>query len=285
MKTSLNMNNRSIAFQGEFGAYSEEAAFKYFGNSIQTIGCKTLSDVFQILEENKVDFAIVPVENSIEGSVGQAYDLLLEYNLKACGEVFHKIKHCLISFPNVDLKSIKTVYSHPQALGQCRKFLEELKCELIPFYDTAGSVKMIKEKNLRNAAGIASERAAKIYGLNVIVEGIETNHNNYTRFLILSKKDSEPTGNDKTSIIFTTKHVPGALHKALGIFSVSDINLTKIESRPIVGRPWEYNFYLDFEGHHKDKIVSMALEILKHNSLFIKIIGSYPKAKEDFSKE
>ena len=276
---------KRIAFQGELGAYSEEGAFKYFGNSIKTIGCKTLSDVFQNLKEDKVDFAIVPVENSIEGSIGQAYDLLLTYNLKACGEVFHRIKHCLISFPNTDLKSIKTVYSHPQALGQCRKFLEELECEIIPFYDTAGSVNMIKEKNLRNAAGISSARAARIYGMKVIVEGIETNHNNYTRFLILSKKDSEPTGNDKTSIIFSTKHVPGALYDALAIFSVSDINLTKIESRPIVGRPWEYNFYLDFEGHHKEKLVGVALEILKRNSLFMKMIGSYPKAKETFSKD
>jgi prephenate dehydratase len=141
---------------------------------------------------------------------------------------------------------------------------------------------MIKE-NLRNAAGIASERATRIYGIKVIVEDMETNHNNYTRFLILSKKDSELTGNDKNSI--TNKHIPGALYKALGIFSVSDINLTRIESRPIVGRPWEYNFYLDFEGHYKDKIVSEALEILKHNSLFMKIIGSYPKAKDNFSKE
>jgi len=183
------------------------------------------------------------------------------------------------------LKSIKTVYSHPQALGQSRKFLEELKVKIIPFYDTAGGVKMIKEKNLKNAAGIASKMAAKIYGMKVIAEGIETNHKNYTRFLILSKKDSEPTGNDKTSIIFTTKHTPGTLYKSLGIFSMSDINLTKIESRPLVGKPWEYNFYLDFEGHKTDKIISEALEILKHNSLFVKIIGSYPKAKENFANK
>ncbi len=274
-----------IAFQGEHGAYSEEAAFNYFGNSVETIGCKTFSDVFQILENDKVDYAIVPVENSIEGSVGQTYDLLLKYDLKACGEVFHRIKHCLISFPNTDLKSIKTVYSHSQALGQSRKFLEELKVETIPFYDTAGSVKMIKEKNLKNAAGIASKIAAKIYGMKVIAENIETNHQNYTRFLTLSKKDSEPTGNDKTSIIFTNKHSPGALYKSLGIFSMRDINLTKIESRPLVGKPWEYIFYLDFEGHRTDKIISEALEFLKHNSLFVKIIGSYPKAKENFANK
>jgi len=274
-----------VAYQGEPGAYSEEATFKYFGNSIETIGYKTLSDVFQILEENKVDYSTVPVENSIEGSVGRAYDLLLEHDLKAFGEVFHRIKHCLISFPNTDLKSIKKVYSHPQALGQCREFLEENELVTIPSYDTAGSVKMIKEKNLRNAAAIASERAAKIYEMKVLAEGIETNHQNYTRFLILSKQDSEPTENDKTSVIFTTKHVPGALYKALSIFYASDINLTKIESRPIVGRPWEYNFSVDFEGHRKDKLVKEALEILKHNSLFMKMIGSYPKAKENFANK
>ena len=273
-----------VAFQGERGAYSEEAALKHFGNSVETVPCKTLTDVFQSLEEDKVDFAIVPVENSIQGSVGQAYDLLLKYDLKACGEVFHRIRHCLISFPDNDLESIKKVYSHPQALGQSRVFLEKLKVEIVPFYDTAGSVKMIKEKSLKDSAGIASKTAAKIYGMKVLAEGIETNHQNYTRFLILSKKESEPTGSDKTSIIFTTKHDPGTLYKSLGIFSHGNINLTKIESRPILGRPWEYSFFVDFEGHHEDKIIKETLEILKHNSLFMKVIGSYPKAKENFGR-
>ena len=273
-----------VAFQGEPGAYSEEAAFRYFGNSIETIPRKTFSDVFRVLEEDEVDYSIVPVENSLEGSVGRTHDLLLRHDSKACGEVLHRIRHCLISLPGTDLESVKSVYSHPQALGQCREFLEGLKCAIIPFYDTAGSIKMIKENDLRGAAGIASERAAGIYEMKVIKEGIETNHQNYTRFLVLSEKDSEPTGTDKTSVIFTTKHVPGALYKALGIFAVSDINLTRIESRPIVGRPWEYSFFLDFEGHRKDRIIREVLEILKYNSLFVKVIGSYAKAAVDFSE-
>jgi chorismate mutase/prephenate dehydratase len=140
---------------------------------------------------------------------------------------------------------------------------------------------MIKKNKMKNAAGIASERTANIYGMKVVANNIESNKQNYTRFLILSGKDSEPTGNDKTSVIFTAEHTPGALYKAIGIFAVSDINLTKIESRPISGKPWEYNFFLDFEGHREDRIIKEALEILKHNALFLKIIGSYPKAKRN----
>jgi len=273
------MRKIKVAFQGEPGAYSEEAAFLYFGNSIGTIGCKTLSDVFQILEGNKVDYAVVPVENSLEGTVGGTYDLFLKYNLKPSGEIFHRIRHCLISFPEGNLKSIKIVYSHPQALGQCKEFLERQKYETIPVYDTAGSIKMIKEKKLKNSAGIASERAAKIYGMKILKKNIETNHQNYTRFLILAKNKTKPTGNDKTSLIFSTKHAPGALFKALKAFAIRKINLTKIESRPIIGKPWKYNFIVDFEGHKDDKKIKEALKDLKKSTIFLKIIGSYPKAK------
>ena len=275
----MDIKKIKVAFQGEPGAYSEEAAFLYFGNFIETVGCKTLSDVFQILEKDKVDYAIVPVENSLEGTVGGTYDLFLKYNLKPDGEVLHRIRHCLISFPRKNLKSLKRVYSHPQALGQCKEFLEKHRYEAIPVYDTAGSVKIIKEKRLKNSAGIASERAAKLYGMKIIKKGIETNLQNFTRFLILFKKETKPTGNDKTSLIFSTKHVPGALYRALMAFAVRKINLTKIESRPIIGRPWEYNFILDFEGHQEDKKIRETLKDLKKSKTFLKIIGSYPKAK------
>lgn len=269
-----------VAFQGEPGAYSEEATFKYFGNLIKPISCKTFLDVFQVLEKDKVDFAVVPVENSLEGTVSGVYDLFLKYDLKPCDEVYHKISHCLISFPNENLKTIKKVYSHPQALGQCRKFLERFHWEIIPTYDTAGSVKMLKEKGLKDSAAIASQRAAKVYHMKILKRGIETNQRNFTRFFIISKKERKPTGQDKTSIVFSIKHQPGALYKALGIFAVSNINLTKLESRPVIGKPWQYNFFLDFEGHWKDKIIRQTLEILKHNCLFMKIIGSYPRAKK-----
>lgn len=268
-----------VAFQGESGAYSEEAALKFFRKNIETKSFLSLPEVFRAVEKREVNFGIVPVENSLEGSIGQTYDLLLESNLKIFGETIFRVSHCLIANKEADLNSIKRVYSHFQALGQCQKFLKKSKWEAIPVYDTAGSVRMIKEKKLLDSAAIAGERAAKIYKMKILAREIESNPKNFTRFFILSKREPKATGNDKTSIIFSTKHVPGALYRALGIFAVANINLTKIESRPIIGKPWQYNFYLDFEGHYKDKIVREALEILKQNCLFLKIIGSYPKAR------
>jgi chorismate mutase/prephenate dehydratase len=276
----MALDKIKVSFQGEFGAYSEEAAFKFFGDMINTFPCKTLADVFKTVEEKKVKYGIVPVENSIEGSIFQTYDLLLQSNLKICGEKILRVAHCLISFDK-EITSVKEVYSHPQALAQCRKFLEELGCIMTPTYDTAGSVKMIKERNLRNAAAIASERAAQIYGMNVLARHLETNPQNYTRFLVIFSRDHKMTGNDKTSIIFSTKDIPKALLKALVPLAKRNINLSKIESRPIIGKPWEYNFYLDFDGHRREEKVQKALKELGVNSTFLKILGSYPKAKED----
>ena len=273
-------NKIQVSFQGEIGAYSEEAAFKFFTDKIKTFPCKTLADVFKTVEEKRVKYGIVPVENSIEGSILQTYDLLLQSNLKICGEIVLRVAHCLISNEK-GINSVKEVYSHPQALAQCSKFLEKLKCIVTATYDTAGSVKMIKERNLKNAAAIASERAATIYGMNILARHIETDPNNYTRFLIIFSRDSKEMGDDKTSIIFSTKDIPRALFKALEPFAQRNINLTKIESRPIVGKPWEYNFYLDFEGHRREERIRKALEELKMNSTFLKILGSYPKAKEN----
>jgi len=273
-------NKIQVSFQGEIGAYSEEAAFKFFTDKIKTLPCKTLADVFKTVEEKRVKYGIVPVENSIEGSILQTYDLLLQSNLKICGEIVLRVAHCLISNEK-RISAIKEVYSHPQALAQCRKFLEKLNCVITSTYDTAGSVKMIKEKNIKHAAAIASERAAAIYEMNVLASHIETNPNNFTRFLIIFSTDSKKSGNDKTSIIFSTKDIPKALFKALEPFAERDINLTKIESRPIIGKPWEYNFYLDFEGHRSEERIKKALKELGINSTFLKILGSYPKAKEN----
>lgn len=268
-----------VAFQGEVGAYSEEAAFNFLGNSIQTIPCKNLSDVFKAVEQSRVNFGIVPVENSLEGSIGQTYDLLLHSRLKISGETAWRIRHCLIVSPGIKISQIKKIFSHPQALGQCRKFLEKYQWETIPTYDTAGSVKMLKEKRLKNAAAIASARAAKVYGMEILKRGIETNHQNFTRFFVISKEDKKPSGQDKTSIVFRAKHRPGALFELLREFASSKINLAKIESRPIVGRPWEYSFYLDFEGYQKETRIKRALNNIKKLSTFLKILGSYPKMK------
>jgi chorismate mutase/prephenate dehydratase len=269
---------KTVAFQGEPGAYSEGAAFQFFGAKTKVKPCKDFKDVFDSVCMQETQFGIVPIENSLEGSVPQNYDLFLRYDLKVCAEVIFKIEHCLITIPGTSLEDIKVVYSHPQALGQCRSFLEDFGRELIPTYDTAGSVKMIKEKNLKNAAAIASERAASIYGMHIIAKDIADNRENYTRFFVLDTKDMTPTGKDKTSIIFSAKHEPGSLYHALGEFAKRSINLTKIESRPTKKTAWEYNFYLDFEGHRSEIKCCEALTALERYAIFVKILGSYPKA-------
>ncbi len=265
-----------IAFQGERGAYSEIAAIKYFGINIEIIPCKTLADTFYVAE-NEADFAIVPIENSIEGSVNEACDLLLITNLKIVGEIYVKIEHALISYHENTLKDIKRVFSHPQALAQCRKFISKLNLEAIPYYDTAGSVKMLSENYIKDAAAIASKRAAELYNMKIIAENISDEENNFTRFIVLGKKEAKSSGKDKTSIIFATKHEPGALYKALEEFAIRNINLTMIISRPIKGKPWEYNFYVDFEGHINEEKIIDCLNGLKKKTTFLKILGSYPR--------
>ena len=271
-----------VAFQGEIGAYSEEAAFKFFGGKIKTLPCQTFSDVFEMVEKGYVDFGIIPIENSLEGTVtvGQNYDLLLKSELKIFGEEILKISHCLIVNQGVKINSLKKVYSHPQALGQCREFLEKLKLKAIPVYDTAGALKMLKEEKAKETAAIASERAGKIYQMKILKRAIETNQQNFTRFLIISRKEAKKAKNSKTSIAFFLRNVPGALLKALEGFAKRKINLTKIESRPIMGKPWQYHFYLDFEGHKESQKVKEALEELKEKTLFSKVLGSYPATKK-----
>jgi chorismate mutase/prephenate dehydratase len=269
-----------VAFQGEPGAYSESAVYSFFGHSCQSIPRVSFADVFKSVEIGEAEFGVVPIENSIEGSVNQVYDLFTMYDHKVCGEIILKIAHCLIANPGTKLEDVKVIYSHPQALAQCRSFLGNLKCEMISTYDTAGSVKMIKEKGLMNAGAIAGERSAQIYGMDILARDISDNPHNYTRFFVLSHQDAPPTGNDKTSVIFSTKHIPGALYQALGEFAKREINLTKIESRPTKRRPWEYNFYLDFEGHRSEKKCAEALEGLRSKAVFVKVLGSYPKAPE-----
>lgn len=274
------VENELIAFQGEHGAYSESAIYSFFGSEVQTKPCRSFSEVFKKVKEGGVSYGVVPIENSIEGSVTQVYDLFLEYDVKVCGELILRIIHCLIANPSVLPESIGVIYSHPQALAQCRHFLERSGCAMISTYDTAGSVKMIKNRRMNNAGAIASEQAARIYEMNVLKRDIADVSNNYTRFFVLSQTEVPPSGEDKTSIIFAVDHLSGALHRTLGELAIRKINLTKIESRPTKQKPWEYNFYLDFEGHSKVKMYREALEGLRSRSIFLKILGSYPKAKE-----
>lgn len=279
MILSKGVQETTVAFQGEIGAYGEEAAFQFFGSSIQVKPCESLDNVFRLVEQGDANYGVVPIENSLEGSISQVYDLLLDSGLKVCGETELRINHCLIANLEAHLGLIKRVYSHPQALAQCRAFLKHLGGELIPTYNTAASVKMIKEKKMIDGAAVASARAAEIYGMKILAREIEDNPNNFTRFFILAQQDAPPSGNDKTSIVFAVKHKPGTLFTFLSELAARNINLTKIESRPTRQKPWEYNFYLDFEGHCQDKLSQEVLESLERVSLFVKVLGSYPKAK------
>ena len=266
-----------VSFQGERGAYSEAAAKSFFSEEIETVPLTTFAEVLEQTSTDKTEYSILPVENSLEGSVGESYDLLYSTSLNVTGEIYHRIEHCLIG--NGKLDEIDTVYSHPQALGQCRKFIEKHNMKTIPAYDTAGSVKIVKELNKKNCACIASKAASTIYNMPIITENIANNLNNYTRFLILSKKESVETEKDKTSIIFSIKHEPGSLYRIIENFHSNRVNLTKIESRPTKENTWEYNFYVDFEGHEKNSQIIEMLEKIKQESLFMKVLGSYPSAK------
>jgi len=287
----------TIGFQGEHGAYSEEAIFKQFGKDVKTVPAASIHEVFALTEAGAVDLGVVPVENSVEGSINETYDTLLSSNLTVIGEVVLRVVHCLIALRAAKLEGIKVVYSHPQALAQCRNFVTSLGVEPMVTYDTAGSVKMIKEKRLKGAAAIAGERAAAIYGLKVLRKGIEDYSTNSTRFLVVSRETSPDPGREraarprrigvsqgsKTSLIFAVPHTPGSLYNALEVFARAKINLTKIESRPTKERPWEYYFFVDFQGRRDDKKVVDVLTELAAKTAFLKVLGSYPRSRADRS--
>jgi chorismate mutase/prephenate dehydratase len=279
IRASKGVQGLDVGFQGEPGAYSQEAAVSFFGPSVETGPFDSLEEVFKAVEDGALPHGMVPVENSQVGSITRCYDLLLDSNVMVSGETLIRISHCLIANRGVPLDAIKKVYSHPQALGQCQGYLKQLGIEVVPAYDTAGSVRMIKEQKILDGAAIAGARAAAIYDMDILAREIEDNRSNTTRFFVLSKQDSPTTGNDKTSVVFLLQHKPGTLYEALRVFSERNINLTKIESRPTRQKPWEYNFYLDFEGHREDPAVKETLEKLKGLTLFLKVLGSYPKAK------
>jgi len=268
-----------VAFQGERGAFSEDAVITFFRDA-EFLPCSYLSDVFEAVLTDRADFGVVPVENSQAGSINDTYDLLLSYPLNIFGEINLRIRHCLMALPGQSVDEIRTVYSHPQALAQCEEFLRKLSAEVVPTYDTAGSAKRIEEEGLRRYAAVASRRAAQIYGLEILAEKIETNVNNYTKFFVIAKEEAEPTPKSKTSLVFGTKNIPGALYASLGAFATRGINLTKLESRPSKRKPWEYVFYVDFEGHISDKACQEAIRELKRKTSFNRILGSYPRAED-----
>ena len=271
-----------VAFQGEAGAYSEEAGYGYFG-SVEMMPQESFDAVFAEVASGRCQSGLIPIENSLAGSIHHNYDLLLRHELHIVGEYFLRVRHCLIGFPDVALSEIKEVISHPQALGQCDGYLRELGVKTRPVYDTAGSVKILKASDERKVAAIASKRAAEIYEMQILQEGIEDNPENYTRFLEIATQPARPTGEVKTSIVFSLKNIPGALFKALSVFALRDIDLTKIESRPLAGKPWEYLFYVDFLGALGDQSVQRALDHLSEYALMLRALGSYSKSRLDTS--
>lgn len=262
------------AYQGEPGAYSEEAGYAYF-DEVEMVPKESFDAVFTAVIRGECESGLIPIENTLAGSIHQNYDLLQQHDLHIVGEHFLRVKHCLIGFPSVALSDVKKVISHPQALGQCAGYLQKLGVKTKPVYDTAGSVKLLKESGDTTMAAIASQRAAEIYKMKILQGGIEDNPENYTRFLEIAPTATTPVGKTKTSIVFTLKNQPGALFKALSVFALRDIDLTKIESRPFAGKPWEYLFYVDFIGSRESGSVQNALNHLSEYALFMRIFGSY----------
>jgi len=270
---------RKIAFQGESGAFSEEAALKLLG-SVELLPCVSFDSMFEAVKSGECDGCIAPIENSLAGSVHANYDLLLQHDFYIIGEIFLRIVHNLIALPGVSFEQVRKVYSHPVALAQCRKFCREFRhLEQVSEYDTAGSVKMLRDQGLRDGAAIASIRAATVYGASVLRTEIEDNKENYTRFLLLSRDAKPQPSANKTSIVFSTRNEPGMLFRCLAAFALRDIDLTKLESRPLHGKPWEYFFYVDFIGNVEDPNCKNALRHLEEMTTFLRILGSYPSAE------
>ncbi len=279
-----------VAFQGERGAFSEEAARRILGKTFEPCPKREFEQMFEAVIRDEADCAIVPMENTLAGSVIKNYDLLVDYDLEVIGEVVLRVAHNLIAAKGTRLASVRKIYSHPVALAQCEDFLRRLRgevpsLEVLPAYDTAGAVKMVVENGRRDEAAIASHIAATTYHAQILAAGIESNPQNFTRFFVMARPDRRktiPLKNRakalKTSIVFRTTNKPGALFHALEAFAKGKIDLTKIESRPIVGRPWEYSFYLDFLGDRNTPAARRALASLTYVAESLRIFGTYPRA-------
>ena len=268
----------TVAVQGERGSYSEVAATRLLRDKITLRCCEHFEEVFRLTAKKDTQYCLVPLENSLSGSIHKNYDLLLRYKLKISREINLQIKHNLITAPDVSFEEINTVFSHPVALDQCERFFEKFPRLLKrSAYDTSGSVKRIVEENLRDCAAIAGRQAAEYYGGNIVMRGIQDNRENFTRFVLLGSELETTKKADKTSIAFSFRNAAGALFKCLSVFALRDIDLTKIESRPIHGRPWEYLFYLDFSGNTGEESTLKALDHLGELTEFLEVLGCYPR--------
>ena len=267
-----------IAFQGEPGAYSEAAALRFSGHA-DVIACESFDDVFRAVEAGRATHGILPVENSIGGSIHRNYDLLIEHDLPIVGEVELPIRHHLLALPGTPIERVQRIYSHPQALAQCERFLRELPARVHATYDTAGSAKLIREQALADAAAIASERAAQVFGLEILRSDIQDYSDNITRFLLISRITEPDSPADKTTVVFSLANEPGALFKALSVFALRGVDLTKLESRPIPGRPWEYLFYVDLAAARDEVTCGRALAHLAEFAPMLRTLGSYASWK------
>ena len=284
-----------IGFQGIKGAYSEIAVNQYFKNlcgNIDAISFDGFDDVFEAVKNKEIDAGVIPFENTIAGSVATNYDLLVRDGLVIVGEVFVKINHCLLFNKGTSFDNLKTIYSHPVALDQCKDFIKKHKLKAVPVYDTAGAAKMVSERLRIDEAAIASNLCAEIYNLNKIDESIES-HVSITKFFVVVlpemvdrinletiQSTNENIKKEKTCIALKTKHYPGALVNALQRLSMHNVNMTKLESRPILGTPWEYMFFVEIDGGIDDENIKKVLVEIEATSLFFKILGSYPKGTE-----
>lgn len=268
-----------VAFQGELGAFSHAAARKFLGEDIRMLPCTRFDGVFQSLRTDEATHAVIPIENTLHGSVHENYDHLLEYNVPIVGETNIRISHQLIAMPGTRFRDVRRAFSHPVAINQCLGFFSAHKAiEQSPYYDTAGSVKMLREERPEGAAAIASVTAAEIYGGVILRRNIEDDRRNFTRFFLLTKqkqKSQSANGPWKTSLALSIPNRSGSLFKVMASFALRDLNLTKIESRPLRGKPWEYLFYIDLQGHHDDEPVRNALRHLREITSLAKVLGSY----------
>ncbi len=272
---------KKVAIQGQAASYHDQAAHQFFGNDIEIVACDNFKTTFKALETGKADYVVVAIENSLFGSINPVYDLLLKYRFWIIGEVYLRIQHCLIGLEGASVAGIREVHSQAEAIAQCEEYLDTKLAHANRFehHDTAASVADVKKWNDPTKAAIGSEAAAKLYGLGVLKKGIETHHENYTRFVVLSKQKQTTKDSDKTSLVMTTANKPGALFHALGSFAKQKINLSKLQSRPIIGKAWHYIFYVDVDTSLNNQAMKNAISELSDQGCETIVLGDYKAAK------
>jgi chorismate mutase/prephenate dehydratase len=268
----------TIGFQGVKGAFSEEALYNFFTEDVETVALKKFEDILISLGNGTIDYGVLPIENSSTGAISDVYDLINTYSCYIVGETYVKVNHNLMGITGCALETIEEVYSHPQAFEQSKDFLNKYNWKLIPYYNTAKSAEYIMKKNNKKIAAIGSKKASQLYNLNVLASNINTNNQNTTRFIVLGKELVSSKECNKISVVLSTVHKAGALYNVLKHFAENNINMLKIESRPLVHTPWEYYFYIDFEGNIEDDIIKNALHEMSKDCHHFKILGNYKQA-------